>query len=522
MSRHFLHSVLIMMCAVFSFFTVSSWAVEGGSHRLFADQDGRLWAWGAGEYGQLGLEGRVAIRVPQALTIPEGVAAVAAGMRHSVALDAGGAIWVWGDNSAGQLGTGDFKRLDKPSRLGLGGVTAIASGVWHSVALDSEGRVWVWGSGTRGQLGGGRHDAFTVSAKPLSVGGLGKVVAIASGDHHVLALTATGSVWSWGGLRVGADGENVVLNRPVEVAGLSNIRAISAGKNWSQAVDGNGSIWAWGRIPGAEKTWSEPQVRAAKLPSGGEAPVVVSGRVSADGQPVADAEVSAEGEVCGRTDGLGVYRCLMPVGFKGALKAQKDGFSFSAAKVTVSAKKTPRVDVAGRAEGRVLSPETKLAAVRSPAAPIATPGDVFEAVREKSFPQPVKTAPPAARPPAAPVVAPVAPEVKHEVAQAEVPPPKKETAVAATVRIFGSVRLSGDSLFGGSGRPVAGAQISGEGARCGKTDGAGEYVCTVPHGWTGRLAAVKRDYRFSPKTLFFRSVSEDRAGQDFIADYWPD
>lgn len=512
-SSLFDRSVFFVMCVALFCFTAPSWAAGAVAHRLFADQEGRLWAWGAGEYGQLGLAGRVAARVPQAVDVAASVVSAATGKRHSVALDVTGAVWTWGDNSAGQLGTGNFRRVAQPSKLGLGGVAAIASGAWHVVALDGDGRVWVWGSGALGQLGNGRHDAFSVSAHPVKVAGLGKVVAIASGDHHVLALAADGSVWMWGAGQRGEPGGNrVVHDRPVAVAGLVSVRSISAGGEWSQAVGKDGSIWVWGRIPGQDGVWQTPQVRSDRVVGEEAPPVVVSGRVSADGQPVSDAEISVGGEFCGRTDERGVYRCLTPLGFKGVVKAKKNGFSFSSVKLAANSAKLSGVDVAGKAKAISLRPEVVQGLAKKPSAPAMLSGNAMESLREKSFPQPPRIPP-----------SPVPEVVKLEAVKREAvkeersPPPRKEDTVAAAIRIFGNIRLSGSR-----GRPVGGVQVSGEGAQCGKTGGDGEYVCTVPPGWSGRLSAAKRDYRFSPNSLFFQGVREDRPEQDFVADYGPD
>ena len=84
------------------------------------------------------------------------------------------------------------------------------------------------------------------------------------------------------------------------------------------------------------------------------------------------------------------------------------------------------------------------------------------------------------------------------------------------MHISGFVHLSGMTL---KDQAVSGVEIAGTGAECAKTDARGEYFCSVPLGWSGRLSAIKRSYMFSPNTLSFRDVREDRSYQDFAASY---
>ncbi len=108
----------------------------------------------------------------------------------------------------------------------LGRVLAIAAGGSHSLALKSDGTVAAWGGGT--QLSYGQVNVPT---------GLTDVVAIAAGGSHSLALRSDGTVVAWGGNFSGQ------TNVPT---GLSNVVAIAASAAHSLAVKTDGTVVGWG------------------------------------------------------------------------------------------------------------------------------------------------------------------------------------------------------------------------------------------------------------------------------------
>ncbi|KAJ6811827.1 ultraviolet-B receptor UVR8 isoform X1 [Iris pallida] len=86
-------------------------------------------------------------------------------------------------------------------------VIGVAAGEAHTLALTDDGSVFSWGRGTFGRLGTGREED-ELSPVPISFnGGRGgggeqneqpKFVGAAAGAYHSLALQDDGSVWSWG------------------------------------------------------------------------------------------------------------------------------------------------------------------------------------------------------------------------------------------------------------------------------------------------------------------------------------
>jgi hypothetical protein len=233
------------------------------------------------------------------------------------------------------------------------------------------------------------------------------------------------------------------------------------------------------------------------------------GRVVADGKPVNNAVVSVAGEACGRTDSHGVYHCLLPAGFSGSLEARKEGFDFASAKISPVARTLENQLIRGHAKAARRKQETaskrKAMQVRTPITAVK-PVDASEQVREKEAIAPVVVAPQPA------------PQVREETPvqkKAEAPALKKEETHPPTVLVAGAVRMGG-------GQPLEGVEINAVGAQCGKTDAAGEYVCTVPFGWSGRLAAKKHSYTFSPSAVSFKEVRESLRSQELTATYHPD
>ncbi|KAL9679120.1 hypothetical protein QQ045_016975 [Rhodiola kirilowii] len=83
-------------------------------------------------------------------------------------------------------------------------VIQIVAGEAHTLALTGDGRVFAWGRGTFGRLGTRKESDELVPVQvefgfaPNSVRKKVKLVGIAAGAYHSLALADDGSVWCWG------------------------------------------------------------------------------------------------------------------------------------------------------------------------------------------------------------------------------------------------------------------------------------------------------------------------------------
>jgi len=120
-------------------------------------------------------------------------------------------------------------------------VIALAAGSFHSLALGADGTVWAWGL-WQGTQGAGQK-------VPVKVAGLDSMIAVAAGHEFSMALRVDGTVWSWGANQQGQLGDGTTTPKPkkiVQVQGLKNIVAIASGLSHGLALDVGGIIWTWG------------------------------------------------------------------------------------------------------------------------------------------------------------------------------------------------------------------------------------------------------------------------------------
>lgn len=188
-------------------------------------------------------------------TVPAGlqdVVAISTNRYHTLALKADGTVVAWGNNAFGQLNIPE----------GLSGVVAVAAGPFHgSIALRNDGTIAHWGygdyysenpnvtvavsaghgfyvalneDGTAGVISTFWFGVYNEAYIPLFT----DVVAIAAGQHHVLALRADGSVT---GAKETSASVMHLPQWPVE-----DVTAIAAGRYHSLALRGDGRVIGWG------------------------------------------------------------------------------------------------------------------------------------------------------------------------------------------------------------------------------------------------------------------------------------
>ena len=110
--------------------------------------------------GRLGFgdEGNPTLLERVCLFVSDAVLMVACGRAHQAALTGGGRVFTFWEGAEGRLGHGDTEDPLAPGRVPAAGfnrerVVMVAAGGAHTVALSEEGLVYTWGYGGTGQLG---------------------------------------------------------------------------------------------------------------------------------------------------------------------------------------------------------------------------------------------------------------------------------------------------------------------------------------------------------------------------------
>ncbi len=249
----------------------------------------RLYAWGLNGNGQLGDGSQTRRDVPVAVTTSGALAgktitAVAAGYGHTVALTSEGRLYAWGRNDVGQLGDGTTTGRTQPVAVSTTGVlagktiVAVAAGSLHTVALTSEGKVYAWGWNQFGGLGDGttvhRSAPVAVSNTPALSGKT--IIAIAAGKFHTLALAGDGTLFAWGRnyegqLAIASSETNQRTPAVVPLRGSlegRQIVAVAGGGAHTVAVTSDGTLHTWGengagQLGDGSTTWSDIPVQVA-------------------------------------------------------------------------------------------------------------------------------------------------------------------------------------------------------------------------------------------------------------------
>lgn len=227
--------------------------IAAGRHFGLARMEGGLavCSWGAGHFGQLALGGDSApfiehptvieALLPHVVGAP--ITAIAAGYWHAMAVTQSGSVYSWGCNRNAQCGfkpSKDPPTLCAPQLVQFETIVApkmvkVAAGRSHSIALDEDGKVYSWGACQYGQCGILTRRRGGV-APPKQVEALSQVqiVDIAAGDTHTLALTGGGRVFGFGSGFEGqlGTGSIVQMNPKPKLVGDLDFVAIEAGRAW--------------------------------------------------------------------------------------------------------------------------------------------------------------------------------------------------------------------------------------------------------------------------------------------------
>ncbi|XP_058461003.1 probable E3 ubiquitin-protein ligase HERC4 isoform X2 [Malaya genurostris] len=229
----------------------------GGSHTLLLTKDGKLFACGNNDLGQLGhLTNDVPNKRPQFVSSLENyiITHISCGTAHSLAITNWGQLFTWGSNALGQLGhdleNSSYATPRMVKAIATKSVIQVAAGQMHSLALTNNGELYAWGANGHGQLGlGTTNEKILVPTLVKSLAGI-PIAFIACGGYHSFAVSKSGAIFGWGKNTFGQLGLNDLNSRcyPTQLKTLRSlgVKYISCGDDFSVFLTQEGGVFTCG------------------------------------------------------------------------------------------------------------------------------------------------------------------------------------------------------------------------------------------------------------------------------------
>ena len=240
----------------------------GGEFTVVLDTDGIVYTWGINDCGQRGqlLEPSQADQIEHNLAVSNSnrdkfdskrVVLVSAGRSHAVALTEEGTVYTWGQGRFGQLGLSDMPvKMDYPSQIdpmhfNYEKVTFVQASRQHTLAVTDAGNAYTFGCGLSGRLG---HGDFEDQILPRQVDGCNeKIVMGSSHSSHTLLLSENGNVWACGsnsfkqlGVESDRDFEPRIIRIDPSRFDGKKVVTVCCDNSSSAAICKDGSLWTWG------------------------------------------------------------------------------------------------------------------------------------------------------------------------------------------------------------------------------------------------------------------------------------
>ena len=247
--------------------------VHTNQQMYLARHDENLFAWGNGNYGQLGAPGIDGPSDWRQRSSPCQIPGVwsenfSTNGDAVLAVKTDGTLWAWGRNEVGNLGlnTGNpTLKISSPTQVGTDSNWSTTlnqcnmgkmNGTAQAGCIKTDGTLWVWGwNGDAGVLGlsqsGPQRQRIS---SPAQLPGTTWKTINGGGSTIALSVKTDGTLWAWGDNQYGRLGLNQAGNMwsaysfssPKQVGTDTNwYAAWSQGKGtWGTKTDG--TLWVWG------------------------------------------------------------------------------------------------------------------------------------------------------------------------------------------------------------------------------------------------------------------------------------
>ncbi|KRW99419.1 Regulator of chromosome condensation 1/beta-lactamase-inhibitor protein II [Pseudocohnilembus persalinus] len=185
-----------------------------------------------------------------------------------------GHIYYFGMGKEGILGNGKFENVEKPQLLNKNDfhmkhkIINVACGSGHTLALSSKLVLFSWGKNNRGQLGIG---TINDSLYPEEVRIQNEnIIYISAGDQHSAAITQNNELYTWGNgehfrLGHGVDMDEIGPKK-VDVLEDVYVKHVSCGSTHTLAITNEGFVYSWGQGLNGKLGHSKDDINDQQLP----------------------------------------------------------------------------------------------------------------------------------------------------------------------------------------------------------------------------------------------------------------